>query len=226
MNPCLDFAKNLSKIYPKFNPINSLYLDFEGGWNLERILSLYWPKNNKSERFQFLWRGYKEDNELSTKGLLNILKNLNGFDTVKFVVVFSSGGNLPEEKNRFDLFFDKDIFPRNVEWVNMHYVLKTSKHTKQLIRRNAWAKFKKDKKRIRYSLENLENIFGINRQPEIRSHSNIYADNKKGLMSVLNLEEKYYKSGLNIRKSKNLLNYCKYDVQSMYEILNISSVLN
>tara|TARA_Y100001936_G_scaffold20074_1_gene17054 strand:- start:498 stop:1610 length:1113 start_codon:yes stop_codon:yes gene_type:complete len=219
----LNFAKKLYDIHPKFDPEESLYLDFEGGWSVERILSLYWPRNDKNDRFKFLWRGYRGDNNLSKKNLLKLLGDLRAFDTIKFIVVFSPGGDLPDERNRFEDFFGSGVFSDRIEWVNMHYILRNSRYTRELIRKNAWAIHNKNKKLIRNSLENLENVFNITRKPEIRSHSNTYADERKGLMAVLNEENKNFKSGLDILENKNLIDYCRQDVVSMYKILKWSS---
>ena len=215
----IDFSKNLFEIYPEFSPESSLYLDFEGTGSSEKILSLYWPQNNPSRRFRILWRGYTNNRNLSKENLLKLVSSFKNIDTLKSVVVFSVGDEEPDEKIRFEKLFGNDIFQKTTTWINMHYILKKSPITKKIIRENAWAKFHKDKKRIRNSLENLEYAFGIKRPPNIRSHTNNYLDGKKGLMTILKNEQEYFNSQLNISENKHIINYCKQDVESMLVIL-------
>ena len=224
LQSCVDFGNTLFEIYPEFITTRSLYIDFEGTGSDEYILSLFWPQLKKVDRFNFLWRGDKS--RLITHQSINkILRNMNfNIKILNSVVVFSVGDENPEEKDRFSNVLSKsdlNFYP----WVNLHYVLKNSRETRSFIRKTAWAKYYKDQSRIRSSLENLEYQFGKIRYPELRSASNIYGDGKEGMMEILTRENELYKSNLQITSDPYILEYCRYDVESMFFISRKSQKL-
>jgi hypothetical protein len=83
---------------------------------------------------------------------------------------------------------EQEMFSK-ATWVNLHFVLRRSEDKKRSIRarRLVWHT---GETRTRYSLDALENEFGICRPPRLRSHSNSYADRKPGEMHVLELARK------------------------------------
>ena len=93
------FAEALFNLYPDLKPTRSLYIDFEGGFGSERILSLYWPKNAKAARFEWIWAPPGEAFP-SIEQFADALDELNVWpDDVQWIVVFSGGWDHPDEES-------------------------------------------------------------------------------------------------------------------------------
>lgn len=204
-------------LWPDLRPTRALYIDFEGsGSGDERIMSIYWPQLAGSDRFRMLWRG-SATSDLSSDSLESTLRDLScNPSRLEWVVVFSAGQPVPEEQTRFEAVFGNDWFPK-AEWVNLHFAMRKSTITRS-VRSTAWAKHVKDKKRIRYGLENLEYQFGYVRPRELRSHEYRHKDGTVGLMKVLETEQDAFNSGKGIGEFETLVDYCQYDVESMFRI--------
>ena len=208
------FARCLYRSHPGLRSKHSLYLDFEGSRGYERILSVYWPFRHQ---FDVLWRGYSNAS-LTRRALEKMLDKLGcDEETVRWVVVFSSGESIAEEQLRFEATFGDDWFPR-AKWVNLHYFVRHSP-LRAAIRRTGWARRTQDKKQVLCSLENLEHQFCFVRPPRLRSHSNRYSAGKTGEMGVLEEEQEVFNSGGDIFSNTDLIDYCQWDVESMYEIV-------
>jgi len=143
--------------------------------------------------------------------------------SLEWVVVFSGGKDVAEERVRFETTFGCEALPL-ARWVNLHRIVTMSTATKRAIReaRNVWHT---GEKRTRYSLEALEYEFNIRRPPELRSHSNSYADGQPGLMSVLTSVSAVMRETADQLEAENLHQYCVQDVRSMFDIARASQRL-
>jgi len=220
----LAFANALFSAVPEFRPTRALYLDFEGsGAGDEGLLSLFWPWNAGPERFQWIWKPdlHEQMDPAQLKGVMSDL----GCDarSLEWVVVFSGGKDVAEEQERFETTFGHRALPL-ARWVNLHRIVTMSTVTKRAIRdaRNVWHT---GEKRTRYSLEALEYEFNIRRPPELRSHSNSYADGRPGLMNVLTSVSAVMRETADQLEEENLHQYCVQDVRSMFDIARASQKL-
>lgn len=215
------FAEVLYDTYPSFVPTQALYLDLEGRQNgSEDILSLYWPRKSGADRFSWLRR--TPDARLRLERFLTHLQEIDA-SNAKWVVVYSAGGEEPEERQRLIDLFENDPLP-NWDWINLHFAVQKCQPIKASIRtnRNVW--HCRDRSRVRYSLEALEWEFGINRPNSIRSHSNCYkdADGEPGEMEVLSLVQASIDGLTSEQENLTLRRYCEADVKNMFEIANTS----
>ena len=212
------FATQLFKVWPGFAPTRTMYLDFEGSGSDEQILSLFWPRLKKSDRFEMLWRGW-DDQGMDSDSLANVLNILDcDHRAVEWIGVFSAGQPIPDEQLRFEHQFGGGWFP-NAEWVNFHWLLRNCRPLRRQVTSTAWARNLKDKSQIRLSLENLEYEFGIVRPVTLRSHSNVYADGRQGGMSPLESEQTaYHGEGESAEEFELLEHYCYMDVESLFRI--------
>jgi hypothetical protein len=215
----LDYAKTLFNLHPMFKPTQSLYIDFEGGGSEsdERILSVYWPQLAGDERFAMLWRGWAYA-QLNADTLVNMLKSMRcDPDRLKWITVFSGGTDIADEQVRFESRFGPDIFPQAI-WVNLHKVMRRSNGLRQFVRQAGWARSTKGEQRATNSLENLEYQFGYVRPQQLRSHDYQHADGTVGSMHVLDAEQNAYQTGSNLVEHESLVDYCRWDVESMFRI--------
>ena len=215
------FSATLFDTYPSFVPTQALYLDLEGRQNgSEDVLSLYWPRKSSSDRFSWLKRTL--DVGLCLERFLDHLQSIDA-GNAKWVVVYSAGGEEPEERQRLIDLFGEDPVP-NLDWINLHFAVQKCQPMKASIRsnRNVW--HCRDRSRVRYSLEALEWEFGINRPNSIRSHSNCYkdADGAPGEMEVLSLVQKSIDGLASEQEDLTLRQYCEADVKNMFGISNTS----
>jgi len=204
------FAETLFKDYKNFIPTQAVYLDIEG----EMAINFFYPMLKGEDRFKFL---FPENIRQRSEHLLP-----SGVDTI---VIFSGGGyDDPDEKQKLIQMLGNHIFA-GINWVNLHAVLrnKNNKKIKKLIRDSRYCRFHSEK-RIRYSLENLEHVFGLTRDISIRSHNHCYKDlgGGRGEMQILSTIQRYKtkkSSSVEIEKMKA---YCKKDVESMFKITSVS----
>ena len=218
------FAKNLFDRHPTFIPTQALYVDLEGRQHgSEDILSLYWPVLPSAARFSWLTR--TEGNPLELEHFLHHVETIKA-KKAKWIVVFSSGGDSPEERLRLADLFGRDPFPDS-EWINLHQILSKSRHTKASIRQNRNVWFCRDRSRVRYSLEALEWEFGIERPSNIRSHSNCYKDmgGMSGQMEVLSMVQRVMNGSASENEELCLSQYCESDVKNMFEIASASEFI-
>ena len=211
------FAKALFDIYPAFVPTQALYLDLEGrNHGSEDIVSLYWPVRTGSERFSWLKRTC--DAGLRLEQFVNHLE-ATGAGAAKWVVVYSAGGEEPEEQRRLIDLFGKDPLP-NLDWINLHFAVQMCQPLKASIRRNRNVWYCRDRSRVRYSLEALEWEFAIKRPTNIRSHSNCYKDmgGRSGQMEVLSIAQSVMNGSASEHEELCLSQYCEADVKNMFQI--------
>jgi hypothetical protein len=213
------FANRLFADYPSFKPTRALYLDFEGSFQSERILSLYWPQLAGDSRFRILWRGLEDTGRgMNPEGLAGVLEELECEPgAVEWVVVFSAGMDRPEERDRFEVVFGAEVLA-GAQWVNLHTVLRRCWQMKRAITQRAYVRFTKDAKQVRKSLEALEFEFGLRRPPGLRRHTNTYADGSEGLMNILEFEQALFDEDATEEQVETLLSYCEWDVRSMFKI--------
>jgi len=214
----LNFAENLFAVWPDFRPTKALYLDLEGGGGgNEHILSLYWPQLAGDDRFSMLWRGWPSK-PMEPDSLDRVLDGLScNQDNLEWLVVFSGGQLNPTEQERFESVFGSGWFPR-ASWVNLHYPMRQSRLIKQAVREEKWAVRRKDRRRVPYSLENLEYQFGYVRPSRLRAHENIYADGDPGECKILETEQNAFEANTQMRGFEVIAEYCSWDVQTMFRI--------
>jgi len=210
------FAGALFSLYPDLKPTRSLYIDFEGGFGNERILSLYWPRNAIVERFEWIWAPPGEAFP-SIEQLADALDELNvRLDAVQWIVVFSGGWDHPDEADRFQAAFGDLLFP-DVPWANLHRALRESRVTMRSIRESKRVVYTKRSK-THYSLEALEWEFNRVRPSNCRSADNVYGDGQAGEVRVLDLADRVLAGQASIAEQNQLVAYCEWDVRSMFEI--------
>ena len=217
LDPKIEFAETLFNLYPTFIPTQALYLDLEGnGSGSEDILSFFWPVLPGDQRFSWIQRS---DSSTIDVAKFEAQIKLIGAARAKWIVVFSGGQKLPDERERLVALLGKDPFPAS-DWINLHYAVRECRGIKSSIRENRNVWYEKDRSRVRYSLEALEWEFGIERPIELRSHSYRYRDlgGEPGLMEVL-VSVQQANAGLSTEEEEMYLRkYCEADVNSMYEI--------
>ncbi|MDA1276441.1 MAG: hypothetical protein O2960_20680 [Verrucomicrobia bacterium] len=223
-DPRIRFAETLFNLHPTFIPTQALYLDLEGRKNgMEDVLSLYWPVLPGKQRFSWIKR--TESSEIKFPVLGAHLES-TGAVAAKWIVVYSGGGENPDERERLVDLLDKNPFP-NSEWINMLNVVQHCRELTQSIRDHRHVWYGRDQIRVRYSLEALEWEFGIERPISIRSHSNRYRDldGEFGRMEVLSATKGSITGTATKDEERSLRDYCKADVRNMYEIAYASEQL-
>jgi len=206
-------------MYPSFRPTRGLYIDFEGGGSRgeERILSVYWPQLAGAYRFGMLWRGWG-DAPVTLDAFLHMLGTLRcDPDTLEWVVVFSGGTDVPDEQVRFESIFGERLLAR-AQWVNLHKVMRRSRLLRRSVREAAWARSTGGQQRAVNCLENLEFQFGYVRPRQLRGHDYQHADGTVGQMEILRLEQEAYESGSGLAGFEYLIEYCRWDVETMFRI--------
>ena len=213
----IKFAEVLFNLYPAFIPTQALYLDLEGnGGGQEEILSLYWPALSGEQRFSWIKRSDMSEIDMPASRLH--LESI-GAQKPKWVVVYSSGQDSPDEKRRVIDLLSKDPFP-DCTWLNLLHVVQQCPEIKSSIRENRYVWHGSDQIRVRYSLEALEWEFGIERPLNLRSHSFHYRDldGGPGSMEVLNTANRSKDGTATEDEESSLLGYCKADVKNMFDI--------
>jgi len=220
-DPKAQFAEVLFGIYPEFIPTQALYLDLEGrGGGQQDILSFYWPLLSGSARFSWLRRTNASGIDLTS--LEVHLEEIDAAET-KWVVVYSAGQKLPDERDRVIDMFGEDPFAES-EWINLLHVVQRSAEIRRSIREHGYVWYGNDKSRIRNSLEALEWEFGIKRPASLRSHSYRYKDlnGQAGSMEVLSTARRSIDGSANEGDETALRAYCEADVKNMFEISKFS----
>jgi hypothetical protein len=223
-DPQKQFAETLFDLYPAFIPTQALYLDLEGRKNgSEDIMSMYWPVLPGAVRFSWIKRS--ETSEIGVEETKEHLRSIKATDA-KWIVVYSAGQALPDERSRVVDLLGQDPFPKS-EWINLIHVVQQCKDMKRSIteHRNVW--YGADRIQVRNSLEALEWEFGIERPINIRSHSNCYRDldGGHGDMQVLATAQRSISESATGEEQQSLREYCEADVRSMFEIAYTSEKL-
>jgi hypothetical protein len=216
-DPKKQFAETLFGLHPDFIPTQALYLDLEGRQNgSEDILSLYWPILPGSQRFS--WIKKTESSQMDLAELDAHLHSI-GATGAKWIVVYSAGQTLPNERERLVDLLGRDPFPDS-DWINLLHVVQQCRPIRRSIteHRNVW--YRTDKTQTRNSLEALEWEFGIERPVNLRSHSYRYRDldGERGLMEVLAITQQSINGSASGEDERSLRAYCEEDVKNMYEI--------
>lgn len=220
-DPRTHFAEALFGIYPEFIPTQALYLDLEGpGSGQQDILSLYWPVLPGAARFSWLRR--TDASEIGLTSLEAHLEEIGASET-RWVVVYSAGQILPDERDRVIGMFGQDPFPDS-EWINLLHVVQRCSEIRRSIREHRYVWYERDQIRIRNSLEALEWEFGIERPVSLRSHSYRYKDldGGAGSMEVLSTARRSIERSTEKEEEINLRAYCEADVKHMFEIASAS----
>ena len=223
-DPKTRFAEVLFGIYPEFLPTQALYLDLEGrNSGQQDILSFYWPVLPGSKRFSWIRR--TNASEIDLTYVEAHLEEI-GAAGAKWVVVYSAGQKLPDERDRVIEMFGQDPFPDS-EWINLLHVVQRCTEIRRSIREHGYAWFEKDKTRIRNSLEALEWEFGIKRPVSLRSHSYRYKDldGGAGSMEVLSTAKRSIEGTADEENETALRAYCEADVKNLFEISSASEHL-
>ena len=209
-------AKRIRTIYPNFRATRALYIDLEGWRNQNTAVSMYWPMNAGPKRFSFAIASAKNE-MLQAHHLETCLRELgNGAENPEHIVVYSGGGQDPDEKHRLVASIQYDPWP-DTEWVNLLYAVRQTRQMTKSITASRYA-IKKENIKAKNSLENLEREFGIKRNPEHRAFNNTYADGLKGTMQVTKLIRKFQNQQISNTEYKALIEYCRLDVKSMFDI--------
>lgn len=213
----IQFAETLFDLHPDFIPTQALYLDLEGRKNgSEDIVSMYWPVLPGAERFSWIKRSQTSDIGVNEMELH--VQSIKATDA-KWIVVYSGGQELPDERSRVVDLLGHDPFP-NSGWINLLYVVQQCREMRRSIteHRNVW--HGADRIQVRNSLEALEWEFGIERPINIRSHSNCYRDlnGNRGEMQVLATAQRLISGSGTEEEEQSLREYCEADVRSMFEI--------
>lgn len=224
LDPNIEFAKTLLDLYPTFIPTQALYLDLEGsGSGSENIVSFYWPVLPGNQRFSWIKRS--DSSTIEFADLEAHFKTI-GAARAKWIVVYSPGQELPDERVRLVGLLGQDPFP-NSEWINLLYVVQQCKEMTRSITKHRFVWYGRDRKQVRNSLEALEWEFGIERPINIRSHSNRYKDLDGGFgqMEVLATAQRSTTGSASDEDERTLLAYCTADVKNMFEIAYASEQL-
>lgn len=224
VDPKRRFSETLFDLCPTFIPTQALYLDLEGRQQgSEDILSLYWPALPGKKRFSWIKR--TDSSKIDSANLEAHIKSI-GAAGAKWIVVYSKGQELPDERVRLVDLLGQDPFPDS-SWINLLHVVQQCKEMTSSIREHRYVWYGRDKIRVRYSLEALEWEFGIERPIDIRSHSNCYRDlgGESGQMKVLSAAKGSITGTATKDEERSLRDYCEADVKSMYEIAYASEQL-
>ena len=213
----IQFAETLFDLHPAFIPTQALYLDLEGRQNgSEEIVSMYWPVLPGAVRFSWIKRSQTSD--IGVQDMALHVQSIKATDA-KWIVVYSGGQELPDERSRVVDLLGQDPFPKS-EWINLLYVVQQCREMRRSIteHRNVW--YGADRIQVRNSLEALEWEFGIERPINIRSHSNCYRDldGGHGEMQVLATAQRSISGSATEEEEQSLREYCEADVRSMFEI--------
>lgn len=217
MSATKTYADSLFRFYATFLPTQALYLDLEGGGGgTEEILSVYWPFLPGPQRFSWIRR---TSTAAIDSIMFNGLMHQMGVKNPRWVVVFSGGQALPDERDRVADLLGDDPFP-DADWINLHYVLRNCREIKTSIREHRYVWFQRDRTRTRYSLEALELEFGLTRPSRIRAHSNCYSDlnGENGEMEILSIAQRVKNGSANEDEAQSLREYCEADVVNMFKI--------
>jgi hypothetical protein len=211
------FAQKMFELYESFLPTRALYVDLEGsGGGIESIASFYWPQNSRSERFT--WSVRTPTDPISMSDIQATVADLGLVGSEPgWVVTYAQGRYASEERERIIELLGGDPWP-NAVWVNLLHVFQECPEMTRSIKEHRNVRFKRDRTRIRRSLESLEWEFGIVRDPSIRSHSNQYSDGAEGEISVLSLAKQFIQETISQNDLSSLENYCRQDVESMLKI--------
>ena len=220
----IQFAETLFDLHPAFIPTQALYLDLEGRQNgSEEIVSMYWPVLPGAVRFSWIKRSQTSD--IGVQEMELQVRSIKATDA-KWIVVYSGGQELPDERSRVVDLLGQDPFPKS-EWINLLYVVQQCREMRRSIteHRNVW--YGADRIQVRNSLEALEWEFGIERPINIRSHSNCYRDldGGHGEMQVLATAQQSISGSATEEEEQSLREYCEADVRSMFEIAYTSEKL-
>lgn len=223
-DPRVRFAETLFGIYPEFLPTQALYLDLEGrSSGPQDILSCYWPVLSGSKRFSWIRR--TNSSEIDLASVEAHLEEI-GAAGAKWIVVYSAGQLLPDERDRVIGMLGQDPFPDG-EWINLLHVVQRCTEMRGSIREHGYAWYERDQTRIRNSLEALEWEFSIKRPVSLRSHSYRYKDldGGAGSMEVLSTARRSMEGSAEEEEETALRAYCEADVKHMFEIANASEHL-
>ena len=216
-DPKRRFAEQLFELNPTLLPTQALYLDLEGsGGRAEDILSLYWPRLPGHRRFSWLVR--TPASEIHQGELRDLVEKI-GAEKPKWIVVFSGGQALPDERVRVTDLLGQDPFPES-EWINLHYALRRCRDMRSAIREHRHVWNTRNRSLVGYSLEALEWEFDIVRPRNLRGHNNGYRDldGESGEMEVLATAKRVIEGSATEDEELSLRRYCESDVRNMYRI--------
>ena len=210
--------KSIKENHPSFSHTNALYLDLEG----TKMLNLFWPQKSGKNRFKYL-NSMNPGFPMSNSGLNNAIKEFDiKEDDLRWIVVFR--GNLPETREKFNFYniFNEKIFHR-AEWIDLKYELNGLPLLKEYIRERKFSHvITHEPTNTTYNLENLEEAFGIKRPISLCSSKNIIDGEIGGMKSILRQIQNWESGQADDSDIKKILNYCKFDVESMFKILKKS----
>ncbi len=213
--------KTISDSHPEFSHTNALYLDLEG----EKMLNLFWPQKSGDERFKYL-SSRNSSLTMDNSGMDNALKEFGiNNENLRWIVVFSGqnkDGEIKEKTEFYEIF--RNNFFKKSEWINLHFYLKKTRDLKRYIHNTNYSR-KINKKGTDYNLENLEEAFGIRRPISLCSH-NHEINGQLGGMRILTQISNWESGEATENEIGKVLNYCKFDVESMFKVIKKSFKLN